>query len=147
MLWFALSLCCGVCMIFGFERMSLNHPQSAFAKCQEAKIVLATVLRNFDFTPVQIPPLGQEMVYHVLARPRDGVHVRAHRRWATTVTVLTYWHTVILGRLRWRKRRPTDVSIFFSLYCNVFLVDVTQCWCNSPRSAKSCRRVASGWVK
>lgn len=54
-------------------------PGRPFAE-QEAKIVLATVLRNFDFTPVQIPPLGQEMVYHVLARPRDGVHVRAHRR-------------------------------------------------------------------
>ena len=40
-----------VCMIFGFERMSLNHPQSAFAKCQEAKIVLATVGRGTLTSP------------------------------------------------------------------------------------------------
>ncbi|CAK9044096.1 unnamed protein product [Durusdinium trenchii] len=47
---------------------------------QEAKIVLATIVRNFEFLPIHLPPIGEEMLYHVTARPRGGLSVQLRRR-------------------------------------------------------------------
>ena len=46
----------------------------------ELRLSIATVLRNFDLTPKQLPPEGNEMLYYVTAKPRGGVWLLPKRR-------------------------------------------------------------------
>lgn len=41
--------------------------------------MLATIVRNFEFIPVELPPRDREMMYHVTARPR-ALSVRLQKR-------------------------------------------------------------------